>query len=182
MQILSQRKFAVLVLLTIFAFLLPAFGSLSEAQPVSSSGVGKVAARARLAVAEAITPSSAGYKCVSLASLVTAKAGRPGTLAVRLAGFEVTYTGKEAHLATGLFAYPGNITVTGANQTWTLPRPADPKDVYFELGGLCAVQVTPGPGVLRPTCCLKAIREGRTAVTDQPSTGTRPVATGSWRT
>jgi hypothetical protein len=150
MQRLSQRKFAVLVLLTVFAFLLPAFGSLSEAQPVSSSGVGQIAAGARLAVAEDTAPSNAGYNCVSLASLVTAKAGRPGTLAVRLAGFEVTYTGKEARLATGLFAYPGNITVTGANQTWTLPRPVDLKDVYFQLGGLCAVQVTPGtpPDVL----------------------------------
>ena len=150
MQILSQRKFAVLVLLTIFASLLPAFGSWSEAQSVGSSGVGKVAACARLAVAETTIPSSAGYNCVSLANLVTAKAGRPGTLAVRLGGTEVTYSGKEAHRAAGLFAYPGNITVTGASQTWTLPRPAASKGDYFELGGLCAVQVTPGtpPDVL----------------------------------
>ena len=182
MQILSQRKFAVLVLSTIFAFLLPAFGSLSEAQPVSSSGVGKVAARARLAVAEAITPSSAGYKCVSLASLVTAKAGRPGTLAVRLAGFEVTYTGKEAHLATGLFAYPGNITGNRGQPDLDFAPARRPK-TFISNWVVCVPSRPPRvPGVLRPTCCLKAIREGRTAVTGQPSTGTRPVATGSWRT
>jgi hypothetical protein len=150
MQTLSPRRLTVLASLLICAALLPAFASPTAAQSVSSSGQGTAAPLIRLAMASSAASSSRGYNCVALASLVTAKADRSGTLSVHLGGFEVTYTGKEAHMATGLFAYPGTITVTGANKTWTLPHPVDPKDEFFELGGLCAVQVAPGtpPDVL----------------------------------
>jgi hypothetical protein len=66
---------------------------------------------------------------------------------VRLDGYAVTYTAEAAHLATGLVGYPGALDVIDGTKIWALPRPVDPKDEYFELGGLCALRMSPGaPG------------------------------------
>ena len=133
MKMLVQRRFAVLASLAICAFSWSALGAPSGAEP--------------LAVALA---ASTGYQCAPSASLVTAKPGVQGSITVHLGGFVVTYGGKEAHLATGLFAYPGVVTVTEATRTWPLPQPANPRDQYFQLGGLCAIQFVAGtpPDVL----------------------------------
>ncbi len=134
MQTLSPRRLTVLASLLICAALLPAFTSQSAAQSVSWSGQDTAAPLVRLEAIPSAASSSAGYNCVPLARLVTAKASQPGTLSVRLGGFELTYTGKEAHLATGLFAYPGTMAVTEANNTWTMPRPGRPQGRIFRTG------------------------------------------------
>jgi hypothetical protein len=122
------RKFAALVSFFLFGLVLVTLGAASPATAVEP------------------TPQ---YQCLPATSLATAKAGKASTLAVHLEGFVLSYTAKEAHLATGLYSYPGALEVTKATRTWLLPPPADPKDQYFELGGLCAVDfgtgATPAP-------------------------------------
>ena len=127
MKMLVQRRFAMLASLAICTFSWSALGAPSGAEPLVVAHTATVAA-------------SAGYECAPSASLVTAKPGVQGTIVVHLGGFVVTYRGKEAHMATGLFAYPGAVTVTGATRTWPLPQPASPRDQYFQLGTLCAIQ------------------------------------------
>ncbi len=84
--------------------------------------------------------SRPGYGCIVDAQLVGAKPGRAGSLTVHLDGYAVTYSASESHLSTGLFAYPGSLKVTEGTRRWTVPSPSDPKDQYFQLGALCAVQ------------------------------------------
>ena len=104
----------------------------------------------------ALSPNAAapvrdpGYKCLPQTSLTTAHAGKPEALTLSLAGFVVEYRAKEARMATGLYSYPGALDVTKTTQAWDVPAPANPKDQYFELGGLCAVQFAPGASVSPP--------------------------------
>ena len=144
MKMLVQRRFAVLVSLAICAFSWSALGAPSGAEPLAVAPTAAATAHGAPARSERAlnigAAASAGYECAPSASLVTAKPGVQGTIAVHLGGFVVTYRGKEAHLATGLFAYPGAVTVTEATRTWPLPQPANPRDQYFQLGALCAIQ------------------------------------------
>jgi hypothetical protein len=146
-QMLTQRRFVFLASLLVPALAFPGFGASAQAQVAAS-----VQAGGRVVPATSSSGPGAGYQCAPLASLATAKAGRTGTVAVHVGGFVETYSGTEAHLshlATGFFAYPGTIKVNERTRNWLLPAPADPKDTYFELGGLCAVQFSPGaPDVL----------------------------------
>ena len=116
------------------------------ATPSAPLGDGRMVPATALAVAL----SRPGYQCLSDAKLVGAKPGQVGSLAVHLDGYVVAYSAAESHLSTGLFAYPGTLKVSEGSRSWTMPPPADPKDQYFQLGGLCAVQFGPGgaPDVL----------------------------------
>lgn len=149
MHMLAPRKFfaAVLVLLLVPALVFSGFGASAQAAPAASAQAG-----GRPVSAISSAGPGAGYQCAPLASLGTAKAGRTGTVAVHLGSYVVMYSGQDAdlgHISTGFFAYPGTIKVADGNRSWPLPAPADPKDAYFELGGLCAVQFSPGaPDVL----------------------------------
>ncbi len=131
------RKFAALACFFLLGLVLVTLGAMPPAHAVAP------AAHAVAPPAHAVAPGP-GYQCLPLSSLTTAKAGKPSTLAVHLDGFVVSYTAEEAHLATGLYSYPGALEVTTATKSWLVPPPADPKDHYFELGGLCAVNFGPG--------------------------------------
>ena len=158
MKMLVQRRLVLLVTLPVCAISWSLLGASSGAQPPATATATATATAATAGTAQPGRPaaalggasSSAGYQCVPLSSLVTAKAGQTGTLSVHLDAFVVTYRAKEARMATGLFAYPGTVTVTEAVRSWALPAPANPKGQYFELGGLCAVLFTLGgqPDVL----------------------------------
>ncbi len=184
MKMLVQRRFAVLVSLASCAFSWSALGAPSGAEPLGVAPTATATAHGALARSGralniGAAAASAGYECAPSASLVTAKPGVPGTITVHLGGFVVTYRGKEAHLATGLFAYPGAVTVTEATRTWPLPQPANPRDQYFQLGALCAIQFVAVP---LPTSWPRVTGEGHTAAMARPCTGTRGVRTASWRT
>ena len=129
-----------------FAFGLVTTGVAPAATPSAPLGDGRMVPATALAVAL----SRPGYQCLSDAKLVGAKPGQVGSLAVHLDGYVVAYSAAESHLSTGLFAYPGTLKVSEGSRSWTMPPPADPKDQYFQLGGLCAVQFGPGgaPDVL----------------------------------
>jgi hypothetical protein len=91
-----------------------------------------------------VPSTSPGFACASFAAMGTAKAGIVRSVSVHLDGYLVTYSATMAHLDGGLFAYPGPLEVSLEARRWVLPHPVDPKDEYFELIGLCAVQFAPG--------------------------------------
>lgn len=122
-----MRKLVVLVSLLVAGSAVASLGSPAPAQPARS--------------AQAAAP---GYQCAPPSSLTTTEAGKPRSLAVRFDGYTVTYTAKPAHLDIRSLSYPGVLKVTGAGKSWVVPRPADPKDQYFELGELCAVRFASG--------------------------------------
>lgn len=97
-----------------------------------------------------LSSTSPGFACASFTALDTAKLGVVRSLSVHLDGYMVTYSATMAHLDGGGFSYPGALEVSGGARSWALPRAVDPKDEYFELIGLCAVQFATGshPDVL----------------------------------
>jgi hypothetical protein len=98
----------------------------------------------------AVVSSRPGYQCLPYTSMTIAKGAHSGSVAVSLAGYEVRYVATASRLSSSILSYPGSLRVTVGARSWPVPGPADPKDQYFQLGGLCAVQFVPGavPDVL----------------------------------
>jgi hypothetical protein len=98
-------------------------------------------ADSRLAVVSAARP---GYQCVPYMNIETFKPGRPGSVTVRLDGYIVTYSAKGFQYYQ-MLSYPGSLKVSEGTRNWALPAPADPNDLYSELGGLCVMQFGTDP-------------------------------------
>lgn len=111
-----------------------------------AAGAGAVTAGPKLGD---LAPPSRGYSCLPFSDLGAAKAGKV-LRSVRLDGFAVTYQAEPSRLSREMLSYPGKMAVTEGARSWPLPAPADPKDLYFELGALCAFRLAPGatPDVL----------------------------------
>jgi hypothetical protein len=94
--------------------------------------------------------SRAGYSCLPYTSMTITKGAPSGSAAVHLDGYVVSYVAPASRLSPSILSYPGSLTVAHGARSWSLPRPADPRDQYFQLGGLCAVQFASGtaPDVL----------------------------------
>ncbi|HXW81833.1 MAG TPA: hypothetical protein VEJ84_20180, partial [Acidimicrobiales bacterium] len=97
-----------------------------------------------------VVSSRAGYSCLPDTSMTIAKGASSGSAAVHLNGYTVTYVASPSRLSPPFLSYPGSLKVTERARSWSLPRPADPRDEYFQLGALCVVQFAPGtvPDVL----------------------------------
>lgn len=106
------------------------------------AGLGVTAEAASVPSVAGAGPGAA-YQCAPYSAMKGPKAGRTASVVVHVDGYAVTFSAGKAPHGPGGFAYPGKLTVSGAGHSWALARPADPKDKYFELGALCAAQLTP---------------------------------------
>lgn len=112
---------------------------------VAAIAVPAVSAAARQAKAATAGPAAATvYKCAPVTALAELLSDQTLTVTVRFDGYSLTYRATRSPRGFVRWSYPGSVEVAVGGKTWRMPRPADPGDEYWQLGGLCLMR--PGAG------------------------------------
>ena len=148
-QMFAKQKLIALAAVMAVVSGVTAIATLAWAQPAPRGG-SATAVHFYAQGGSAVASFLAGYSCPPYTSMTIAKGAPSGSVAVRLHGYLVSYVASPSRLSPSILSYPGSLKVTEGARTWSLPRPTNPGDQYFQLGGLCAVQFAPGtaPDVL----------------------------------